>query len=100
LVLCNTDKAKACFEKAKTLMYGHELVFSDALKYQSPLRKNISKNDLRSDFIKDLQSDLTYRKINKKCGKGLTLKLWIQKYIWGNRQKVFMWNLLEKTHHR
>ena len=100
LVLCNTDKAKACFVKARTLMYGHELRFSDALKYQSPLKKNISKNDLRNDFIKDLQSDLTYRKINKKWAKGLTLKLWIQKYIWGNRQKVFLWNLLKKTHHR
>ena len=38
LVICNTEKGKAVIAKAQDHMYGHELLFEDVLKYQSPLQ--------------------------------------------------------------
>ena len=97
LIICNTEKGKAVMEKAKKLMYGHELAFEDALRYQSPMRKCISENLDRDRFMTDLQSDMTYKAINKKWAKRPTFKLLWQKYVWGNRQKVFFWNLKNKN---
>lgn len=77
-------------------MYGHELVFEDALKYQGPLRRYIADNPERELFMKDLQSEMDYGEINKKWAKPPTLKLLFQKYVWGNRQKIFVWNLKQK----
>lgn len=93
LIVCNTEKGKTVVEKAQKLMYGHELAFDDALRYQSPMRKCISENPDRERFMVDLQSDMTYKEINKKWGKKPTFKLIWQKYVWGNRQKVFFWEL-------
>ena len=93
LIVCNTKKGRAIMEKVQGLMYGHELHFEDALKYQSPMRKNISENPQREHFMNDLQSSMTYAEINKKWVKMPSLHLLWQKYIWGNRQKVFLWNL-------
>lgn len=93
LIVCNTAKGKAVVEKAQQAMYGHELAFEDALRYQSPMRKCISENPDRERFMLDLQSDMTYKEINKKWGKKPTFKLLWQKYVWGNRQKVFFWEL-------
>ena len=77
-------------------MYGHELKFDDALKYQSPMRKHIDMNPERAQFMKDLKGDMSFEKINKKWATKPTLKLLYQKYVWGNRQKVWLWNLLHK----
>ncbi len=77
-------------------MYGHELSFEDALKYQSPMRKTISSNPDREAFMSDLKSDMDYKTLNKKWAKKPTLKLLYQKYIWGNRQKIFAWNLKQR----
>ena len=96
LVVCNTEKGKTVVENAQKLMYGHELAFEDALRYQSPMRKCISENPSRERFMNDLQSDMTFGAINRKWAKSPTLKLLWQKYIWGNRQKVFLWNLKNK----
>lgn len=96
LIVCNTAKGKAVVEKAQQAMYGHELAFEDALRYQSPMRKCISENPDRERFMVDLQSNMTYKEINKKWGKKPTLKLLWQKYVWGNRQKVFFWELRNK----
>ena len=93
LVVCNTEKGKAVFTKAQENMYGHELNFEDALKYQGPMRKPIADNPDREIFIHDLQSDMEYESLNKKWSKPPSIKLVISKYIWGNRQKVFMWNI-------
>ena len=93
LIVCNTAKGKAVMEKAQKSMYGHELAFDDALRYQSPMRKCISENPDKERFMADLQSDMTYKAINKKWAKRPTFKLLWQKYVWGNRQKVFFWNL-------
>ena len=50
----------------------------------------------REAFMKDLKSDLSYEDINRKWAKKPTVKLLFQKYIWGNRQKVFVWNLTHR----
>ena len=96
LVICNTEKGIKAFKKAQTLMYGHELFFEDALRYQSPLRKSIASNPDRQQFMQDLQSDMSFMAINKKWAKKPSLKLLWQKYIWGNRQKVFLWTINNK----
>lgn len=93
LVVCNTVNGKEAFTKAETLMYGHELDFDTALKYQSPMRKPIEYNPDREACIADLQGEMHYKAINKKWAKKPTVKLLCQKYVWGNRQKVFFWNL-------
>ena len=93
LVICNTEKGKNVFKKAKKNMYGHELGFEDALKYQSPMRKTISSNPDREAFMNDLESDMDYKMLNKKWAKKPSIMLLYQKYIWGNRQKIFAWNL-------
>ena len=96
LVVCNTEKGRIVFQKAQESMFGHELAFEDALKYQGPMRKPIAENAKRSEFIADLQSDMDFRAINKKWAKPPTIKLLFEKYIWGNRQKVFLWGIRSK----
>ncbi len=93
LVVCNTEKGKQVFKKAQENMYGHELRFEDALKYQSPMRKTISENPDRVLFMSDLESDMSLKCINKKWATKPTIKLLWQKYVWGNRQKIFVWNI-------
>lgn len=97
LVVCNTEKGKKVLEKAKSLMYGHKLVFEDALKYQGPMRKHIADNPHRDEFMRDLRSDMSYKKLTRKWADKPSIKLLFQKYIWGNRQKVFVWNLKNRT---
>lgn len=96
LVVCNTAKGQKIFNEAKKYMFGHSLRFEDAIKYQSPLRNNISNNSNRDKFMYDLKSDMDYININKKWYKKPTLKLLFQKYIWGNRQKIFLWEIIRK----
>lgn len=93
VVFANSDKGKEIVLKAQEKMYGHELNLNDALKYQSPMRKHIEENPRRSDFMKDLQGKMTYEDINRKWAKQPTLKLLWQKYVWGNRQKIWLWNV-------
>jgi hypothetical protein len=95
LMIANTEKGKQVILDAQNNMYGHELNFDDALKYQGPMRKPISKNCEREKFMSDLIT-LDYKSINKKWAKKPSMKLLFSKYIWGNRQKVFFWNLKRK----
>lgn len=96
LVIGNTEKGKDVIEKATWNMYGHVLQFEDALKYQGPMRKHISDNPHRREFMDDLRSGMDYYAITKKWADRPSIKLLFQKYIWGNRQKVFVWNLFHK----
>lgn len=97
LVICNSKKGKDAFEKAVVYMKGRYLDYEEAVKYQSPLRKPISKNSRRTACLTDLGNDkISYQEIVKKYAIRPSLKLLIHKYIWGNRQKVWMWNLLRK----
>ena len=93
LVICNTEKGKEVIKSAEKGMYGHALKFEDALRYQGPMRKHIPNNPQKVEFMADLRSDMDYKQITKKWADGPSLKLLVQKYIWGNRQKVWLWNL-------
>lgn len=93
LVVCNSFKGREIFASAQKKMHGHELAFENALKYQSPMRKPIADNPNRREFMSDLQSDMDFGSINKKWAKAPSLKLLFQKYIWGNRQKIFFWRI-------
>ena len=82
---------------AQKYMEGRELIFSDALKYQGSMRKSIDMNPNRVEFMSDLQNaDVDYEQLVKKWTKKPALKLLWQKYVWGNRQKMFVWNLFHK----
>ena len=95
LIVCNTEKGKDAFEQAKQFLLGHELKFEDALRYQSPMRIHISYNEKREDFMSDVKS-LDYKKLCKKWANKPSIKLLWQKYVWGNRQKMWLWNLTHK----
>ncbi len=97
LVVCNTEKGKCVFKKAEELLYGHKLDFNTALKYQSPMRKNIPVNTDRERCMEDLKKDeLDFRHINKKWAKKPTMELLIRKYLFGNRQRIALWNIFHK----
>ncbi len=93
LIIANTEKGREVVGKAQHFMYGHELRFEDAVKYQGPLRKNIDCNPNREIFMRDLESNMTYKEINKKWTKKVPFKLLWQKYVWGNRQRIVFWKL-------
>lgn len=96
LAVCNTKKGKAVLKASERYMFGHELLFEDALKYQSPMRKHINNNAQREAFMADLKSAMSYFEINRKWAKQPSLKLIWQKYIWGNRQKIAIWKLKKR----
>lgn len=93
VAICNTKKGREAFELAKKNIFGHELDFDTVIKYQGPIRKSIAENDKREEFMEDLKSaDTDYCSLIKKWYKKPELSLLYSKYVWGNRQKVFMWN--------
>lgn len=96
LAVANTAKGKEVLKAAERFMHGHELRMTDAVKYQSPMRKHIDTPAERAEFMRDLQSDMGYRHLNKKWAQRPTAKLLWSKYVWGNRQKVLLWNLRHK----
>ena len=93
LAIANTEKGKSVLKKAEGSMYGHELRFEDALRYQGPMRKHIEMNPKREQFMQDLKSEMDIEDINRKWADKPSLKLLWQKYVWGNRQKVFVWSI-------
>lgn len=97
LVVANTAKGREALAGAKTLMHGHDLDMDDALRYQSPMRKPIAMNPQRGECMADLEDPrMTLKDIDRKWGGKISLKILCQKYIWGNRQKVALWNLLHR----
>lgn len=92
-IIANTEKGKAVVIKSQEYLFGHELTIDDVIKYQSPMRNHITRNPHRNAFMKDLLSDMSYEDINEKWAKKSSIKLLFQKYLWGNRQKVWLWNL-------
>ena len=101
LVVCNTKKGQMAINSAKVFLVGHDLDFKEALKYQGPMRKHISYNQQRDEFMKDLKNEkVNYEQLCDKWNERPNLKLLWQKYVWGNRQKVFLWNVLKKFHLR
>lgn len=97
LVVCNTQKGREMWQNARTSFAGHALDFETALRYQGPMRKHIDPNPKRDECMQDLaDAKMSYLDVCKKWAKKPTLKLLFQKYVWGNRQKVFVWNLRNK----
>lgn len=97
LVIANSSKGKKYWSMIEDRMYGHELKFEDAIKYQGPMRKHIPYNELREECMSDLKNDeVSYKQICKKWASKPSPKLLFQKYIYGNRQKVAIWNLKNK----
>lgn len=96
LAVGNTEKGTMVLKTAEQYMYGHAIVFEDALKYQSPMRKHIDDNPQRQMFMTDLKSEMTLEEINRRWAKQPSLKLLWQKYIWGNRQKIALWNIKQR----
>lgn len=96
LVVCNTQKGKRVMKEAEQFMYGHELSFEDALKYQSPMRRPIAENLNRAECMHDLKCGMDYRQFVKKWAKRPGLRLLWAKYVYGNRQKVWLWHLKKK----
>ena len=65
------------------------------------MRKSIDYNPDRDECMRDLMDEhMSYSEICDKWGRKPTAKLLFQKYIWGNRQKVFCWNLKRKLKKR
>ena len=93
LVLCNSSVGKQAWKKAQSGMFGRPLIFETTLKYQGPLRGHISSNPNREECMHDLATK-DYETINKKWAIPPSAKLLVQKYIWGNRQKIWLWNVL------
>lgn len=95
VVFCNTEKGVVALNKARPLLFGHELNLEDAIRYQGPMRNHIKPNPQRTECLEDLRC-LPYEEFVGKWAKPPTLKLLWQKYVWGNRQKVWLWNLTSK----
>lgn len=95
LVVCNSEEGRNVWNMAKQYMHGRELDFATALKYQGPMRSHISYNPSRPACMEDLKH-LDYISFNQKWAKKPSLKLLWQKYVWGNRQKVWLWNFLQR----
>lgn len=96
LAVCNTEKGIAVFKKAEPCLFGHELKYDDALKYQRPMRVVVPANPRRDEFMEDLKT-LDYQEICKKWKPREPFKVLFKKYIWGkNSQVVWLWNLKNK----
>lgn len=95
LIICNSNKGKNALDLSKNDLYGHILDIGEAIKYQSPMRKPIDYNENRDEFMIDVKY-MDYEQICDKWYEKPSLKLLISKYIWGNRQKVWLWGILNK----
>lgn len=97
LIICNSILGKKVFNQAKKNMICRPLDLNEAIKYQSPLRKSIEMNPNREKFFSDLKNEnMNYKKLCKIWGKPITVKMFLSKYIWGNRQKVKLWNIKKR----
>lgn len=98
LIVTNTEKGNRVAERIMQENFvGRELDFSQALKYQGPMRKSIAENPKREEFMRDLKT-MDYDSLCKEWAKRPDLKLLFSKYIFGtNRQKVWWWRLKERV---
>lgn len=103
LVLCNTQKGEMALQQARERLFGHNLEFEDAIRFQGPLRNPISPNPNREKFMADLQNpEISFDALVRKWAVKPSFKLIISKYIWGNQRKVRLWkfnNTLKKLFH-
>lgn len=96
VVFCNTPKGNETLSRAKHQLYGHDLPLETAIRYQGPMRSHIAPNARRTECMSDIRK-MPFEEFVRKYARRPTLKLLFQKYVWGNRQKVWLWNLLNKS---
>lgn len=96
LILAHTEKGSNALLMAQTELDGHPLQTDTIMTYQKRLRTSIDTNPDRSAFMRDLIS-LDYKSICRKWAKPPSLKLLWQKYVWGNRQKIWLWNVFHHS---
>ena len=95
VMFCNTDKGIQVLDSAIDSLHGHDLPLETAIRYQGPMRNHIAANERRGECMEDIKT-MPYKSFVQKWAKRPTLKLLAQKYLWGNRQKVWLWNLFRK----
>lgn len=95
VVFCNNDKGRQVLDSARESLHGRDLPLETAIRYQGPMRNHIATNERRSECMEDIKT-MSYESFVRKWAKRPTLKLLAQKYLWGNRQKVWLWNLFRK----
>ena len=97
LIITNTRKGEKLVRDIMGKEFqGRELKFTDALRFQGPMRKSIAENPNRPAFIRDLQTK-DYESICKEWARPSSIKLLISKYVWGtNRQKVYLWKIKKR----
>lgn len=95
LAFCNTEKGLAAIEAARPRLYGHFLPLETALRYQGPMRGHIAGNPRREECMKDLLT-LPFKAFVRKWAVKPGIPLLYAKYVWGNRQKVWWWNLFHR----
>ena len=95
IIFVNTKKGLDVMDKIDDYFYYRKLDINMAIKYQGPLRGHIKDNPKREEFMQNLK-ELSYSEIIKKWYDKPSTKLLYDKYIWGNRQKVFVYNLKHK----
>ena len=91
LAFCNTEKGLEAIKDAQPRLYGHFLPLETALRYQGPMRGHIAENPCREKCMADLRN-MPFAAFTRKWAKKPGLRLLFSKYVWGNRQKVWLWN--------
>lgn len=95
LAFCNTPKGCAVLDAAKPALHGRALPLETALRYQGPMRRAIERNPDREACMDDLRT-LPFEAFARKWAKRPSPGLLFSKYVWGNRQKVWVWNLFHR----
>lgn len=93
VVFCNTAKGRDVLAKAAPLVRGHGLPVETAIRYQGPMRGPIARNARRGECMADVRA-MPFGAFVRKYAKRPTPWLLFRKYVWGNRQKVRLWNLM------
>ena len=95
VVFCNTPKGCDVLAKAAPNLYGHDLPVATAIRYQGPMRKHIALNPRRTECMADIRA-MPFEIFVRKYAQRPSFKLLFQKYVWGNRQKVWLWSLINR----
>ena len=90
LAVCNSEKGIAVLKKAEPCLYGHELKYEDALKYQRPMRVVVPANPRRDEFMDDLKS-MDYQELCDKWKPREPFKVLWKKYVLGKNSQVVTW---------
>lgn len=90
LAVCNSEKGIAVFKKSEPFLYGHELKYEDALKYQRPMRVVVPANPRRDEFMNDLKI-MDYQELCDKWKPREPLNVLWKKYVLGKNSQVVTW---------